>query len=89
MTSRARYFLIGDAAIAAAVGLIGWHFFGGRGDVLKPDGGPIVTVMDFWTTFLARSAPLRLATSEILDTIADEHGLCHKGRGAEHAVRKS
>jgi hypothetical protein len=39
---RTRYFLIGGVAIAATVGLIGWHFFGGRGEVLKSDGGPVV-----------------------------------------------
>jgi hypothetical protein len=50
MTSRARYTLIGVALIVA-VGLIGWYFFGGLGDVLKPDGGPVVTVMDFGQSF--------------------------------------
>ena len=35
MTFRARYFLFGGVAIVAAVGLIGWHFFGGRGEVLN------------------------------------------------------
>jgi hypothetical protein len=47
MAFRARYFLIGLVALIAAAGLIGWHFFGGRGEVLKPDGGPVVTVMNF------------------------------------------
>jgi hypothetical protein len=47
MTFRARYFLIGLVALIAAAGLIGWQFFGGRSEVLKPDGGPVVTVMDF------------------------------------------
>ena len=52
MTFRARYFLIGFVAlIVAAAGLIGWHLFGGRGKVLKPDGGPVVTVMDFEQSF--------------------------------------
>jgi hypothetical protein len=41
-----RYFLIGFVALIVAVGLIGWHFFGGQGEPLKPDGGPVVTVMD-------------------------------------------
>jgi hypothetical protein len=36
-----------------AAGLIGWHFWGGREEVLKPDDGPVVTVMD-----LSRSFPL-------------------------------
>jgi hypothetical protein len=49
--TRARYFLIGGVAFLAAVGLIGWHFFGGQGEVLKPDGGPVVTVMDFGRSF--------------------------------------
>jgi hypothetical protein len=48
---RARYFLIGGVALVAAVGLIGWHFWGGQGEVLRPDGGPVVTVMDFGQTF--------------------------------------
>jgi hypothetical protein len=51
MTFRARYFLIGLVALIAAAGLIGWHFFGGPGEVLKPDGGPVVTVMDFGQPF--------------------------------------
>ena len=51
MPWRARYLLIGGVALATAVGLIGWHFFGGRGEVLKPDGGPVVTVMDFGQPF--------------------------------------
>jgi hypothetical protein len=50
---RPRYILSGGVALFTAAGLIGWHFFGGRGEVLKPDGGPVVTVMDF-----ARSLPL-------------------------------
>jgi hypothetical protein len=50
MTFPARYFLIGLVALAAA-GLIGWHFFGARGEVLKPDDGPVVTVMDFGRRF--------------------------------------
>ena len=44
--SRARHFLIACVAIVAVVGVIGWQVFGGRGDVLEPDGGAIVTVMD-------------------------------------------
>ena len=51
MPWRARYFLFGGIAIVTAVGLISWHFFGGRGEVLKPDGGPVVTVMDFGQSF--------------------------------------
>jgi hypothetical protein len=53
MPRRARYILIGGVALIAAAGLIGWHLFDRRGEVLKPDGGPVVTVMDF-----ARSLPL-------------------------------
>jgi hypothetical protein len=48
---RARYFLIGGVALVTAVGLIGWQFLGGRGEVLKPAGGPVVTVMDFGRSF--------------------------------------
>jgi hypothetical protein len=51
MTFRGRYFLIGGVAIVAAVGVIGWHFFDMRRDVLNPDGGPVVTVMDFGQSF--------------------------------------
>ena len=51
MAFRARYFLIGFGALIVAAGLIGWHFFGGQRDVLKPDGGPVVTVMDFGQSF--------------------------------------
>jgi Protein of unknown function (DUF3047) len=51
MTFRGRYFLIGGVAIVAAVGVIGWHFFDMRRDVLHPDGGPVVTVMDFGQSF--------------------------------------
>jgi hypothetical protein len=38
-------------ALVIVVDLIGWHFWGGRGEVLKPDGGPVVTVMDFGRSF--------------------------------------
>ena len=34
MPWRARYLLIGGVALVAAVGLIGWHFFDRRGEVL-------------------------------------------------------
>jgi hypothetical protein len=37
--------------LIAAVGLIGGHLFNMRGDVLKPDGEPVVTVMDFGQPF--------------------------------------
>jgi hypothetical protein len=37
--------------LITVAGLIGWHFFGGRAEVLKPDGGPVVTVMDFGQPF--------------------------------------
>jgi len=46
-----RYSLIGFVALITAAGLIGWHFVGGQGEVLKPDGGPVVTVMDFGRSF--------------------------------------
>lgn len=29
-------------------GLIGWHFFGRQGEVLKPDGGPVVHETHRW-----------------------------------------
>jgi hypothetical protein len=48
---RTRYIVIGGVALVTVVGLISWHFFGSRGDVLKPDGGPVVTVMDFGQRF--------------------------------------
>ena len=48
---RARYIVFGGIAIVTVVGLISWHLFGGRRDVLKPDGGPVVTVMDFGQSF--------------------------------------
>ena len=51
MAWRARYFLIGGVALITAVGPIGWQFLGGRGEVLKSDGGPIVTLMDFGPSF--------------------------------------
>jgi hypothetical protein len=65
MTFRGRYLLIGRLALAAAVGLIGGNFFGGRGEVLKPDGGRVVTVMDFGQSFPLDPLPL-LTTPEIL-----------------------
>jgi len=40
MPWRARYLLIGGVALVTAVGLIGWYFWGGQGEVLKADGGP-------------------------------------------------
>jgi hypothetical protein len=46
-----RHFLIGGVALATAVSLVGWHFWGDRGEVLKPDGGRVVTVMDFGNSF--------------------------------------
>lgn len=51
MTFRARYLLIGGVGLVAAVGLIGWHLWPRQRDILKPDGGPIVTVMDFARCF--------------------------------------
>src|ERR1700756_4204888 len=51
MARRARHLLIGSLALLATVGLIGRHFWDGRGDVLKPDGGPVVIVMDFGQSF--------------------------------------
>jgi hypothetical protein len=51
MAWRVRYLLIGGAGLVIAVGLIGWQFLGGPGEVLKPDGGSVVTVMDFGRSF--------------------------------------
>jgi hypothetical protein len=48
---RARYFLIGGVALVGAVGVIGWQLWGGQGEVLRPDGGRVVTVMDFGRSF--------------------------------------
>jgi Protein of unknown function (DUF3047) len=50
MPSR-RAALIGGVVLVGPAGLIGWHFSGGRGEVLKPEGGPVVTVMDFGRSF--------------------------------------
>jgi hypothetical protein len=87
MTFRAPYILFGGVAIIAAAGLIGWHFFGGRGEVLKPDGGPVVTVMDFGQPFPLDPLPSGWATSEVLDAFAYDDGLRGQGRGAKHAAR--
>jgi Protein of unknown function (DUF3047) len=51
MVRRARHLLIGSLALPATVGLIGWHFWDSPGEVLKPGGGPVVTVMDFGQSF--------------------------------------
>src|ERR1700745_2804063 len=51
MIWRARYFLICGIALLGAGGLTGWHFGDSRGELLKPDGGPVVTVMDFSRSF--------------------------------------
>ena len=48
---RVRYLLIAAVALTTAVGLLGWHFWGGRGEVLKHYGGPVVTVVDFGRNF--------------------------------------
>ena len=41
----------------------------------------------FWAKLSTRSAPLWLASSEMLDAFADDDGLRGQGRGAEHALR--
>jgi hypothetical protein len=89
MPWRAATFLIGIVGLIAGAGVIAWHFYGGRGDALKANGGPVLTVMDFGQRFPARSAPLWLATSEILDTFSDDDVLCGQRRRAKHAVRNS
>jgi len=48
---RTRYALLGGVALVAAASLIVWHFWDGRGEVLKADGAPVVTVMDFGQSF--------------------------------------
>ena len=37
--------------LLASAGVVGWHFYGARGDVLRPDGGAVVTVMEFGRSF--------------------------------------
>ena len=87
MTFRARYFLIGGVAIVAAVGVIGWHFFGGQGEPLKPDGGPVVTVMDFGQSFPLDPLPSGWRHRKFWTRSPMTHGLRGQGRCAEHAVR--
>ena len=48
---RMRYMLIGGVVLVIAGAVIGWHFWDRRGEVLKPDGSPVVTVMDFSRSF--------------------------------------
>ena len=48
---RSRYVLLGAVTLVAAASLIVWRFWDGRGDVIKPDGGPVVTVIDFGRSF--------------------------------------
>src|SRR5215831_6410261 len=84
MAGRVRYLLVGGVALVTAIGLIGWHFWG-RGIEARRranrdrDG--------FRAGLSARSARLRVATSEILDAITHDDGLHGQGRGAEHALR--
>ena len=44
MSSRPRYFLTGGIALVATAGLIGWLFLDQRGEVLKPGGGPVLSL---------------------------------------------
>ena len=83
---RTRYALLGGVALVAAASLIVWHFWNRRGDVLKADGGPVVTVMDFGRSFPLDPLPSGLETPKILDTHTHDDGLHGQGRGAEHAV---
>ena len=57
MLWRDRYILISGIALVITGGLIGWHFRDSRGEVLKPDGGPVVTVMDFSQSFFLDPLP--------------------------------
>jgi hypothetical protein len=63
MIWRARYFLIGGIALIVAGNLIGWHFRVDPGEGLKPDGGPVVTVMDFSTSARAKATITRRGSS--------------------------
>jgi hypothetical protein len=85
---RVRYLLVGGVLLVAAVDLIGWHFWGGRGEVLKPNDGPVVTVTDFGPSF-PLDPPLRVATSGILDAFAHDDGPHGQRWNAEHAVRNT
>jgi hypothetical protein len=42
---------MGGVAISTAAVLISWYLIGGRGEVLRADGGPVATVMDFGQSF--------------------------------------
>jgi hypothetical protein len=84
---RARYIVLGGVTIIAVAGVISWYFFGGRGEVVKPDGAPVVTVMDFGQSFPLDPLPSGWRHKEILDAFADDDGLRSQGRGAEYAVR--
>jgi hypothetical protein len=48
---RTQYLLLGGVILITAVGLIGWRYSSGRGEVLKADSGPVVAVMDFGRSF--------------------------------------
>jgi len=54
---RAHYSLTAGSWIFIAVGLIGRQVWHGRGNVLKPDGEPVVTVMDFGRSFPLDALP--------------------------------
>jgi hypothetical protein len=67
--------------LAAAAGLIVWHFWGGRGDVLKADGGPVVTVMDF-----AQSFPLDPLPSGRSIDLRRQSGVSHQSLGSAVSI---
>jgi hypothetical protein len=83
---RTRYALLGGVVFLASA-VIGWHFFGGRGEVLKTRWRTGRDGDGFWAKLLARSAPIWLAASEFLDTFADDDVFRSLGWRGEHAVR--
>jgi hypothetical protein len=71
-------FLIGIVGLIAGAGVIALAFLWRPGRCLKAQWRARRDGNGFRATFHARSAPLWLATSEILDAFADDNGLCGK-----------
>jgi hypothetical protein len=86
MPWRRRYSLFGGVALVATVGLIGSHFWPRQGDILRPDGGPIVTVMDFGQSFPLDPLPSGWRHRKFWTRSPMGDGVRGQGRGAEHAV---
>ena len=80
-------FLIGIVGLIAGAGVITWHFYGGRGDALKPNGGPVVTIMEFGQRFPLDPLPSGWRHRKFLEPFADDNVSRGQGRRAEHAVR--